>query len=246
MDSFLETSAKLSTALAESGRELRDNSCCYKVIGSTKAQRPGEREMLWVGLSGGIACGKSTVAKVLRSRGFTVIDADILARDVVRSGTAAHAEIVQIFGTDSVSVDGELNRSKVAALVFANRELLAKLESIIHPLVRRQTEILKQALQARGESLAFYDVPLLFEKKMQGLFDQIVVVSCAPELQISRLMARNQLTETEASNRIAAQLPLREKIAGADHVIENNGDTSALEHSVDSLLEALLPRPDKS
>ena len=202
--------------------------------------------MLWVGLSGGIACGKSTVAKILRTRGFAVIDADVIAREVVSQGSAAHAEIVQIFGADSISADGELNRSKVATHVFANRDQLRKLESIIHPLVRAKTEVLKQELMARGVPLAFYDVPLLFEKKMQGLFDQIIVVTSTPELQLSRLMARNHLTEAEAVKRISAQLPLAEKIAGADHVIENSGNTLALELAIDSLLNLLLPGPDKS
>lgn len=202
--------------------------------------------MLWVGLSGGIACGKSTVAKILRTRGFAVIDADVIAREVVSQGSAAHAEIVQIFGADSISADGELNRSKVATHVFANRDQLRKLESIIHPLVRAKTEVLKQELIARGVPLAFYDVPLLFEKKMQGLFDQIIVVTSTPELQLSRLMARNHLTEAEAVKRISAQLPLAEKIAGADHVIENSGNTLALELAIDSLLNLLLPGPDKS
>lgn len=202
--------------------------------------------MLWVGLSGGIACGKSTVAKILRTRGFAVIDADVIAREVVSQGSAAHAEIVQIFGADSISADGELNRSKVATHVFANRDQLRKLESIIHPLVRAKTEVLKQELITRGVPLAFYDVPLLFEKKMQGLFDQIIVVTSTPELQLSRLMARNHLTEAEAVKRISAQLPLAEKIAGADHVIENSGNTLALELAIDSLLNLLLPGPDKS
>jgi len=202
--------------------------------------------MLWVGLSGGIACGKSTVAKILRTRGFAVIDADVIAREVVSQGSAAHAEIAQIFGADSISADGELNRSKVATHVFANRDQLRKLESIIHPLVRAKTEVLKQELMARGVPLAFYDVPLLFEKKMQGLFDRIIVVTSTPELQLSRLMARNHLTEAEAVKRISAQLPLAEKIAGADHVIENSGNTLALELAIDSLLNLLLPGPDKS
>lgn len=202
--------------------------------------------MLWVGLSGGIACGKSTVAKILRTRGFAVIDADVIAREVVSQGSAAHAEIAEIFGADLISADGELNRSKVATHVFANRDQLRKLESIIHPLVRAKTEVLKQELITRGVPLAFYDVPLLFEKKMQGLFDQIIVVTSTPELQLSRLMARNHLTEAEAVKRISAQLPLAEKIAGADHVIENSGNTLALELAIDSLLNLLLPGPDKS
>lgn len=195
--------------------------------------------MLWIGLTGGIACGKSSVSRLLRQRGYAVIDADELAREVAQKGTPAHSEIVTAFGPDSVACDGELNRAKIAQVVFSDRTRLAELERIIHPRVRALSDQRRKELEARGEKMAFYDVPLLFEKKLAPLFDRVVAVVCRPELQKERLMARNSLSADEAGRRISAQLPLAEKAKLAHHVIENNGSLEELETAVDRFLDSL-------
>ncbi len=198
--------------------------------------------MLWIGLTGGIACGKTLVAQMLRASGCPVVDADVIAREVVAQGTEAHAKIASLFGADAISENGELDRAKVGAAVFCDRNRMHQLEAIIHPLVRRRTEILKNELEKNGAPIAFYDVPLLFEKKMEPFFDKILVVSCRPEVQLERLMMRNQMSKVDAEKRIASQLSLSEKEAGADFLIENNGDSIALELAVGKALKALLNR----
>lgn len=197
--------------------------------------------MLWIGLTGGIACGKSSVTRILRSKGLPVIDADELAREVVRSGTPGLAEVAQVFGPEAIGADGELNRKRIGELVFGHPEKLAQLEAIIHPRVRARQDEKRRELEARGERLAFYDVPLLFEKKMEPLFDRVVTVACTPELQIERLMARNSLSRPEAEVRIRAQIPIDEKVRRAHDVIWNNGDWAALELAVEAYL-ARLPK----
>lgn len=195
--------------------------------------------MLWVGLTGGIASGKSTVTRILRQQGVPVIDADELAREVVKSGTDGHAEVVKAFGPGSVSADGELNRKEIGMKVFADRTKLEVLERIIHPRVRALCLREKNQLAAAGNAIAFYDVPLLFEKKLESSFDQIVVVTCEPQIQIDRLMKREGFSEDEAIRRIAAQLPLEQKIKAAHFTIHNNGSMIDLEKQVDDLLKRL-------
>lgn len=196
--------------------------------------------MLWVGLTGGIATGKSTVSKLLMVRGLPVVDADVLAREAVQIGTVVHAEIVQAFGPDAVLSDGQLNRKRIGEIVFRDPVRLQWLESVIHPEVRRLAEAKRRELQSQGHQVAFYDVPLLFEKKMESLFDRVVVVACSPELQLQRLIARDGLTEEEAKRRIATQLPITDKVKKADEVIVNDGSLQDLERAVDEFVGRVL------
>jgi len=192
--------------------------------------------MLWIGLTGGIACGKSSVTRLLRTKGLPVIDADELAREVVRAGTKGLSEIAQAFGPEAIGPDGELDRKRIGEWVFGHPENLAKLEAIVHPRVRELQDQRRRELEARGEAIAFYDVPLLFEKKMEPLFDRILAVVCSPEPQIARLMARNGLSRAEAEVRIRSQVPADEKARRAHDVIWNDGDLASLEAAVDGYL----------
>lgn len=198
--------------------------------------------MKWFGLTGGIACGKSAVANLLTLRNYPVIDADQMAKLAVAPGTPGFAEVIKTF-PEVESGDGNIDRQALAALVFKNKERLHKLESIIHPWVRKLTELRRRKLASDGFLAAFYDVPLLFEGNLQSAFDKVIVVACEPKVQLARLMKRNQLTEDQAQARIAAQIPLSEKKAKADFVITNDGSFAELEPQVDRLLSFLnLPK----
>ena len=195
--------------------------------------------MLWIGLTGGIASGKSTVSALLRARGFAVVDADHLARLAIAPGSPGFNELTREFGTEVLNPDGTLDRKKLGALVFANPSRLAKLESIIHPRVRALATEKRAALEASGARAAFYDVPLLFEKKMEQLFDRVVVVSCRPETQLKRLLERDRLKPHEAEQRLRAQLPMSEKTSRADLIVENEGTLEDLERAVERLITDL-------
>lgn len=195
--------------------------------------------MLWVGLTGGIGTGKSTVTRILRQSGFPVVDADVLARDVVKAGTDGHEEVVKVFGPGAVAPNGELNRKEIGSQVFNDRTKLETLEKIIHPKVRSLCLKAKTELAEAGNSIAFYDVPLLYEKKLEDTFDQVVVVTCDLKIQIDRLMKRDGMSEVEAMKRIAAQLPLEQKVKAAHFVIHNDGSMINLEKQVSDLIEQL-------
>jgi dephospho-CoA kinase len=196
--------------------------------------------MLWVGLTGGIATGKSTVTEVLRRRGIPVVCADELAREVVQKGTEGFRLVTQVFGPAAIASDGELDRKEIGRQVFTDPQRLKELEEIIHPRVRALTEEYRTRLAKQGHSLGFYDVPLLFEKKMESFFDQIVVVHADRDLQKTRALKRDQLTDLEIERRLLAQLPGSEKVNKAHYVIYNNGTLVELEKQVDSVLAQLL------
>jgi dephospho-CoA kinase len=192
--------------------------------------------MLWIGLTGGIACGKSSVTQFLRDAGYAVVDADVVAREVVAGGSQGAQAIKTAFGPGVFLTSGELDRKKIASLVFDDPSKLKELEAIIHPLVQQRTQQLRAKLAHAGQALAFYDVPLLFEKNLQAQFDHTVVVTCDSSIQLARLMKRNGLSETEAKIRIASQLPLEEKLKRADDCILNNGSLEELKVRVQDYL----------
>jgi dephospho-CoA kinase len=177
----------------------------------------------WIGLTGGIASGKSTVAELIRGEGIAVVDADQVAREVVEVGSAGLRRVVERFGAGVLKADGSLDRAKLGGLVFSSLEDREELENILHPLIRDRVAEKKAELAAAGVPLAFYDVPLLFEKKMRGQFDGVLVVSCGRDEQIARLMKRAGLSQDEAERRVASQVPLAEKVRQAEWVIDNSG-----------------------
>jgi dephospho-CoA kinase len=192
-----------------------------------------------VGLTGGIASGKSTFAAALRRLGVPVVDADALARAAVAPGAPALAEIARTFGPDVLAPDGGLDRKRMAALVFADPSARRRLEGITHPAVRRAMGEETARLAALGHDLAFYDTPLLFEVGLDGILDSVVVVWAPPAVQRTRLGVRDGLSPDEADARLAAQLPIDEKAARADFVIGNVGLPGELDDKAARLLADL-------
>lgn len=194
--------------------------------------------MKWIGLTGSLGTGKSTAADFLRRKGYPVIDADQIAKEVVASGSPGLKAVVAEFGAGVLAPDQSLDRAKMAAIVFSDPSKLSKLESLIHPLVQDRVREIRKALQGQGFQLAFYDVPLLFEKNLTG-FDHIVTVTADPVEQRARLLVRNSWTKEEIEKRLASQWPLDKKIAGSDFVVDNSGDLRQLEAEIDALLGKL-------
>lgn len=195
--------------------------------------------MKWIGLTGGMGSGKSAVTALLRARGFTVIDADVVARKVVEPGTPGLAQVVQAFGPGVLNAEGELDRKKLAAQVFGKPDELRRLEMILHPLIQQKVADRRQEAAARGEALVFYDVPLLFEKNLGAQFDAVVVVWSTEAQQIERSMKRDGASREDVERRLSAQIPLAEKKLKADVLIDNSGTFESLPVRVDTALKAL-------
>jgi dephospho-CoA kinase len=187
---------------------------------------------LLVALTGNIASGKSTVARLFSERGATIIDADVLSRRAVEPGTPAFDRIVERWGSDVVAPDGLLDRAALRHLVFPDHDELEELNRIVHPEVNRLRDRLVADAVGRGEKIVVCDVPLLFEKKMAEEFSRIVLVDAPRPLRLERLMRDRALDETEALDMIAAQMPAELKRARADYVVDNTGTLTDLEAKV--------------
>ncbi len=191
------------------------------------------------GLTGGIGSGKSTVANYWRRRGLPLIDADVLARAVVEPGSAALAEIVALFGAELLTASAGLDRKRLGARVFADREARAALEAITHPRIRELARQRFAALAQTGEPLAAYDVPLLFERGLEHELRPVVVVNAPDSVRLARTSARDGLALEQVQARLAAQLPLAEKVLRADFVIDNGTSLAAMQSSADQALNAV-------
>lgn len=177
--------------------------------------------MLKIGLTGGIATGKSSVSGFLRSLGAAIIDADVLAREVVLPGKPAWQEIIKQFGPTVIHEDGSLNRKHLASIVFADEQARRKLNQITHPRVIERIYEIMSDMARQGVAAVVLDVPLLIEADMTEMVDEVWLVVAEQEQQRARLMARDGLTAKEATSRIKAQMPLSEKRRFADRVIDN-------------------------
>jgi dephospho-CoA kinase len=194
-----------------------------------------------VGLTGGIATGKSHVRAVFEALGVPTIDADVLAHEAVAPGSAGFEAVKARFGPDVVDSRGALDRRKLGSLVFADGQARKDLEAIIHPGVVTAIERWFSSLDAQAHPFAIADVPLLYEASRERDYDVVIVTACELPTQIRRVMARDGITEAEARQRIAAQLPIDEKIRRADHVIRTDGllaSTNAQVHEVYRRLSA--------
>ena len=196
--------------------------------------------MLVVGLTGGIASGKSTVSRMFREAGIPVICADDLAHEVVKPGSAALDEIRRTFGEEFLDSDGALDRVAMAGLVFQDKDKRRALESIIHPRVGEEREKLLQEFAAQGYKIVIVDVPLLYESGWTDSFDMIVVAYVPPDIQIQRLIARDSLAPEEARSRLDAQMPIDEKKELAERVIDNTGSMEHTREQVTNIIEDLM------
>jgi len=189
-----------------------------------------------VGLTGGIASGKSTVAKILRQQGAAIVDADMLSREVVAPGHEGWNEIVATFGSEVLQPDQNLDRQKLRTLIFNNPDARKRLEAIIHPRVRALAEQRIREHGAAGYAVVVYEVPLLFEGDLQLWLRPVILVACHVDIQRQRLQQRDGLDAAAAQKHIDAQMSLEEKRKLADYVIENDGSLADLESQVRAVL----------
>lgn len=193
-----------------------------------------------IGLTGGIATGKSTVAGMLRQRGAEIFDADVLARKVIEPPGTGYQKVADEF-PEAVQPDGSLDRKKLGSIVFQSDEKRRRLEGIIHPLVIQRMQQCGRSAEDAGE-IVVCDIPLLFETRSEEWLDTVWVVYCDPVVQRRRLLARDNMEVQEAESRIQAQMPLEEKRQRADAVIDNSGSLEATEAQVEALWQAELRR----
>ena len=194
-----------------------------------------------IGITGGIASGKSTVTEFLRQQGYQVIDADQVVHELQEPGERLYQALLSTFGTAILQEDGHLDRPKLGAMIFGNPDLLTQSSQLQNEIIREELAR-RRDLLAETEDIFFMDLPLLFELEYDNWFDQIWLVDVTEETQLSRLMARNDLSQEEAEKRIAAQLSLKEKRKRADVLIDNNGLLEGTRQQIRDALQKLERR----
>ncbi|MDF2815905.1 MAG: dephospho-CoA kinase [Paenibacillus sp.] len=193
------------------------------------------REKLNIGLTGGIACGKSTVAAMLVRRGAYLIDADRIAREVVLPGTPVLKQVAERFGADVLLPDGSLNRKRMGEMIFNQTSARKELEAILHPPIRASMREQMAALElAEPDKLVVVDVPLLFESQLSYMFSEVLLVYIPAALQLERLMKRDSLTQEQAELRLSSQMPIEDKKPLADIIIDNSGTLEETEKQVEA------------
>lgn len=196
------------------------------------------RSLKVVGLTGGIGSGKSTVAGLFAARGIPVVDADVLAREVVAPGGPAHAEVAAAWPA-VIAADGTVDRKRLGDVVFSDPAARARLEAMLHPRIASAAEARLSALAAEGHRLALYEAALLVESGRWRDFDGLIVVTASPETQIARAISRDGLSRAQAEARAHAQLPTEEKVRVATHLVDNDGALAATEAQIEEILEDL-------
>ncbi|HDZ7529696.1 TPA: dephospho-CoA kinase [Staphylococcus aureus] len=198
-----------------------------------------------IGLTGGIASGKSTVSELLSVFGFKVVDADKAAREAVKKGSRGLAQVREVFGDEAIDENGEMNRRYMGDLVFNHPEKRLELNAIIHPIVRDIMEEEKQEYLKQGYNVIM-DIPLLFENELENTVDEVWVVYTSESIQMDRLMQRNNLSLEDAKARVYSQISIDKKSRMADHVIDNLGDKLELKQNLERLLveEGYIEKPN--
>ena len=193
-----------------------------------------------IALTGGIGTGKTHVLRMIRRNGIPTLDADQVSRAVVDVGHPAHHTLRQCFGDDYFLPNQQVNRPALAKLVFDNQAARAQLESIVHPVIRRLIDDwFARCADTTRNTVAIAEIPLLYETNRAEVFDNVIVVSCAPKVQVARIIKRDKLSTVDAQNRLAAQLPIAQKIAAASWVVRTDGTNTDTEQQVDRLCLAL-------
>ncbi|HHW9656924.1 TPA: dephospho-CoA kinase [Staphylococcus aureus] len=198
-----------------------------------------------IGLTGGIASGKSTVSELLSVFGFKVVDADKAAREAVKKGSEGLAQVREVFGDEAIDENGEMNRRYMGDLVFNHPEKRLELNAIIHPIVRDIMEEEKQEYLKQGYNVIM-DIPLLFENELENTVDEVWVIYTSESIQMDRLMQRNNLSLEDAKARVYSQISIDKKSRMADHVIDNLGDKLELKQNLERLLkeEGYIEKPN--
>ncbi|MBQ7232463.1 MAG: dephospho-CoA kinase [Bacillales bacterium] len=198
---------------------------------------------LRIGITGGIASGKSTVSSCLQRWGYSVIDADVIAKDVMQKNGSAFLAVVAHFSSDILDADGEIERMKLAEIIFQDDKKRMELNQIVHPMIQAEMERQFLHAQKNGIKMVFFDVPLLFDTDSLSLpLDFVIVVTVKPDIQLQRLMERNGYTKEHALCRIQSQMPVAKKEKYADFIIYNNGTEEETEQQLKKVLEILIKR----
>jgi len=192
-----------------------------------------------IAITGNIGSGKSSVAKVIASAGFSVIDTDQIAHELLETGTETWKQIVANFSEEILSSNDQIDRRRLAHLIFSDQEKQNQLESILHPAIKKNVATTCKSLQEAGKSFCFVEVPLLFETDWQDDFDEVVVIICDENIALHRAMKRLHLTEAEAKKRLAQQMSQTEKIKLADFIIDNSGNPEETKIQIEQLLQRL-------
>ncbi len=195
--------------------------------------------LYWIGLTGGIATGKSTASDIIRDLGLPLIDADAISREVVAPGSPILKQIAKTFGKNLVDEADRLDRAALGKIVFNDEKKRLKLESLLHPEIQKIKNSERLRFEKEGAKMAFYDVPLLFEKNLQDEFDATILIYCKKKQQIERLMHRNSIDEKEAKQLLKNQMSIEEKKALADFVVDNTGDKDHLRLEIIKLISEL-------
>lgn len=195
--------------------------------------------MLKVGLTGGIACGKTVVRRRLEERGIPTLDADAVVHRLLGSGTEVTRQIAERFGESVIAPDGSVDRKALGAIVFADEEARKKLNAIVHPGVFREIERFFDERERASDPVAVVDAALMIETGSYRRYDRLVVVHCRPELQLERLMAREGLSREDAERRIRSQMPMEQKLAFADFLVDTSGSTEKTLEQTDDLASRL-------
>jgi dephospho-CoA kinase len=197
------------------------------------------REVRRIGLTGGIATGKSYVRSKFEELGVPTIDADVLARDAVAPGSEGLTAVVARFGPGVLDAGRALDRRRLAHIVFADAGARRDLEAIVHPFVRAQADAWFRQLDPAQHPIAIADIPLLYETGGDTLYEAVIVTACDPEEQVRRIVARDHISETEARQRLAAQMPIEEKVRRATYVIRTDGSHADTDRQVAEILRKL-------
>lgn len=193
----------------------------------------------FLGLTGGIASGKSTADDFFKKENIPIIDSDLIVHQIMEVGQNGYNAVVAYFGTNILNDDQTINRRQLGEIVFSDKAKLKKLNELTHPLVHQEIKLQMEQYSLEKEKLVVIDVPLLFESGFESLCDGVLVISISPELQIKRLMKRNNFTKKEALARIDNQMPLSEKEKRATYVVTNIGKISDLEEKLSDLLQEI-------